>query len=46
MTRTGIIIGSTRPHRNGAHVARSVHDIAAQRDDADFELVGLRDSTN
>jgi len=38
MTRIGII-GSTRPNRNGEQVARWVHDIAAQRDDADFELV-------
>ena len=36
MTRTGII-GSTRPHRNGERAARRVYDIAAQRDDADFE---------
>jgi len=46
MTRIGIIIGSTRPNRNGEQVARWVHDIAAQRDDAGFELVDLRDSTN
>jgi NAD(P)H-dependent FMN reductase len=43
MTRIGIIIGSTRPNRNGEQVARWVHGIAAQRDDADFELVDLRD---
>ena len=43
MTRIGIIIGSTRPHRNGQRAARRVHDIATQRDDADFELVDLRD---
>jgi NAD(P)H-dependent FMN reductase len=45
MIRIGII-GSTRSNRNGEPVARWVHDIAAQRDDADFELVDLRDSTN
>jgi len=43
MTRIGIIIGSTRPNRNGEQVARWVHDIAVQRDDTDFELVDLRD---
>ena len=45
MTRIGIT-GGTRPNRNGEQVARWVHDIAAQRDDAGFELVDLRDSTN
>jgi NAD(P)H-dependent FMN reductase len=43
MTRIGIILGSTRPNRNGEQVARWVYDIASQRDDADFELVDLRD---
>ena len=43
MTRIGIIIGSTRPNRNGEQVARWVYDIATQRLDADFELVDLRD---
>ncbi|MET9084891.1 NAD(P)H-dependent oxidoreductase [Streptomyces sp. NPDC004237] len=43
MTRIGIILGTTRPHRNGEQVAAWVHGIAAQRDDADYELVDLRD---
>jgi NAD(P)H-dependent FMN reductase len=43
MTRIGIILGSTRPNRNGEQVARWVYDIAAQRGDAEFELVDLRD---
>jgi len=43
MTRICIIIGSTRPNRNAEHVARRVRGIAAQRDDAGFELAGLRD---
>jgi NAD(P)H-dependent FMN reductase len=43
MTRIAIIIGSTRPSRNGEQVARWVHDIAAQRGDASFVLVDLRD---
>ena len=43
MARIGIILGSTRPNRNGEQVARWVLDIASQRDDAEFELVDLRD---
>jgi NAD(P)H-dependent FMN reductase len=43
MTRIGIILGSTRPNRNGEQVARWVLTIAAQRTDAEFELVDLRD---
>ena len=43
MTRIGIILGSTRPNRNGEQVARWVYDIASQRGDAQFELVDLRD---
>jgi NAD(P)H-dependent FMN reductase len=43
MTRIGIIIGSTRPGRVGEGVARWVHGIAAQRGDAEFELVDLLD---
>ncbi|MEH0821684.1 MULTISPECIES: NADPH-dependent FMN reductase [unclassified Micromonospora] len=43
MTRIGIIIGSTRPGRNGAAVAQWVHEVAAQRSDAEFELVDLLD---
>src|SRR3954470_18348638 len=43
MTRIGIILGSTRPNRNGEQVARWVLDVAKQRTDAEFELVDLRD---
>ncbi|MGY1616577.1 NADPH-dependent FMN reductase [Geodermatophilus sp. SYSU D00691] len=43
MTRIGIILGSTRPHRNGEQVARWVLDVASRRADAEFELVDLRD---
>jgi NAD(P)H-dependent FMN reductase len=43
MTRIGIIIGSTRPGRNGEKVARWVLEHAQQRTDAEFELVDLRD---
>src|SRR5262245_14237706 len=41
MTKIGIILGSTRPNRNGEQVARWVLDIASQRTDAEFELVDL-----
>jgi len=43
MTRIGIILGSTRPNRNGEQVAKWVYEIASQRSDAEFELVDLRD---
>ncbi|MGY1810096.1 NADPH-dependent FMN reductase [Blastococcus sp. SYSU D00669] len=43
MTRIGIILGSTRPNRNGEQVARWVLDVASRRADAEFELVDLRD---
>jgi NAD(P)H-dependent FMN reductase len=43
MTKIGIIIGSTRPGRNGEAVARWVYEVAAQRGDAEFELVDLLD---
>ena len=43
MTRIAIILGSTRPGRNGEAVARWVLQQAATRTDADFELVDLRD---
>jgi NAD(P)H-dependent FMN reductase len=39
----GIILGSTRPNRNGEQVAQWVFDIATERTDAEFELVDLRD---
>ena len=43
MVRIGIILGSTRPNRNGEQVAKWVYDIASRRGDAEFELVDLRD---
>lgn len=43
MTKIGIILGSTRPGRNGEAVARWVHDVAEQRSDAEFELIDLLD---
>jgi NAD(P)H-dependent FMN reductase len=43
MTKIGIILGSTRPGRNGEAVARWVHHVASQRTDAEFELIDLLD---
>ncbi|TGB15403.1 NAD(P)H-dependent oxidoreductase [Streptomyces sp. MZ04] len=43
MLKIGIILGSTRPNRNGEQVARWVLDIASRRTDAEFELLDLRD---
>ena len=43
MTRIAIILGSTRPGRNGEAVANWVYDIAKQRDDAEYELVDIAD---
>jgi NAD(P)H-dependent FMN reductase len=41
--RLAIIIGSTRPGRNGEAVAKWVYEIAQQRNDAEFELVDIKD---
>ncbi|MEA3144130.1 MAG: hypothetical protein QOG31_1454 [Thermoplasmata archaeon] len=41
MPRIAVILGSTRPGRNGEAVARWVHELASQRTDAEFELVDL-----
>src|SRR6184192_1022613 len=43
MLRIAIILGSTRPGRNGAAVARWVYEIAQQREDAKFELIDIKD---
>jgi NAD(P)H-dependent FMN reductase len=43
MLKIGIIIGSTRPGRNGKAVADWVYQIAQKRDDAEFELVDILD---
>lgn len=43
MIKVAIIIGSTRPGRNGEAVAKWVHGFASQRKDASFELVDLKD---
>ena len=43
MLRIAIIIGSTRPGRNGEAVAKWVYEIAKKRTDAAFELVDIKD---
>ena len=43
MLRVGIILGSTRPGRNGEAVAKWTYGIAAKRADAEFELVDVKD---
>jgi NAD(P)H-dependent FMN reductase len=43
MIRIGIIVGSTRPNRNGEQVATWVYDLASRRSGAGFELIDLRD---
>ncbi|MFI5998459.1 NADPH-dependent FMN reductase [Streptomyces sp. NPDC051362] len=43
MTKIGIILGSTRPGRNGEAVARWVLEQAKTRTDAEYELVDLLD---
>jgi NAD(P)H-dependent FMN reductase len=40
-----IVVGSTRPGRSGGVVARWVHERAAARDDATYELVDLEDAS-
>src|SRR6201981_647789 len=43
MLKIAIIIGSTRPGRNGEAVAKGVYEIAHKRSDAEFELVDIKD---
>jgi NAD(P)H-dependent FMN reductase len=43
MIKVGIVIGSTRPGRNGEAVAKWVHELASKRTDATFELVDIKD---
>ena len=42
MLRVAIILGSTRPGRNGEAVAKWIHGIAAKRTDAEYELVDVK----
>lgn len=39
--RVAIILGSTRPGRNGEAVSQWIYDIAKTRKDADFELIDI-----
>jgi NAD(P)H-dependent FMN reductase len=41
MLKIAILIGSTRPGRNGEAVAKWAHEIARQRNDAEFELLDV-----
>jgi len=41
MVKIGIVIGSTRPGRNGEAIARWVYDIATKRTNAEFEIVDI-----
>ena len=43
MLKIAIVVGSTRPNRVGESVARWVNQLAAKRDDAEFELLDLRE---
>ena len=41
MLKVAIVLGSTRPGRNGEAVANWVHSLAKNRKDAEFELVDI-----
>ena len=43
MLKIAIILGSTRPGRNGEAVAKWVHQIAAGRPDAEYTLVDIKE---
>jgi NAD(P)H-dependent FMN reductase len=43
MIKIAIIVGSTRPGRNGEAVAKWVYEVAKERSDAEFELVDIKD---
>src|SRR5581483_7223231 len=43
MIKVAIILGSTRPGRNGEAVAKWVYQIAKKRSDAEFELIDVQD---
>ena len=43
MLKIAIILGSTRPGRNGESVAQWVHGITKTRRDAEFELIDVAD---
>jgi NAD(P)H-dependent FMN reductase len=43
MIKIAIIVGSTRPNRNGEAVAKWIYEVAKERSDAEFELVDIKD---
>src|SRR5205809_6249346 len=43
MIKIAIILGSTRPGRNGEAVAKWVYEVSKRRSDAEFELVDIKD---
>src|ERR687889_73254 len=43
MLRVAVILGSTRPGRNGEAVAKWVYDVAKKRTDSEFEYVDIKD---
>jgi NAD(P)H-dependent FMN reductase len=43
MLKIGIILGSTRPNRNGEAVAKWVFNLVQARQDASYELVDIKD---
>ena len=43
MLKIAIIVGSTRPGRKAAGVAKWAYEIARQRSDAEFEIVDIKD---
>lgn len=43
MLKIAIILGSTRPGRNGEAVAKWVHGVASRRTDAEYALVDIAD---
>jgi NAD(P)H-dependent FMN reductase len=43
MLKVALILGSTRPGRNGEAVSQWVYEIANRRNDANFELVDIKD---
>ncbi|WP_437592057.1 NADPH-dependent FMN reductase [Sorangium sp. So ce1000] len=43
MLKVAIILGSTRPGRNGEAVAKWVHDLATKKGGAEYELVDIKD---
>jgi len=43
MLKVAIILGSTRPGRNGKAVSQWTYDLAKNREDAEFELIDIAD---